>query len=530
MVLLSFKVRQLVSITTLLVTACQCAVHIYQGAYFNGVGEYAFLFQGGREGLYRSKTVALQQEYQEETYLFDYYNEGFGEEFLLEGIANGESYIKFDEVKFSRSPFIAQQFKDKSQDEITGKVFVVVFELQDRHRIGIQTATGTKYCCSEELSKETNCESGSLIYKKREDDEDWPWVSDAIFIGNRTDTYAYDDSVVIKQTGMYYLWFIACGRDMTGLLVTGTTVWKNPYGYLPGMMQPNLQLFGFLALSYVILFAIWTTLYIFNWKDIIALQHCISAAIVLGLVEMSTWYFDYVTFNHSGYRPYGTTIAAVVLGSVRKAFSRVVVLLVAMGYGTIRPTLGDLNKKVLFLGVVYLLAILAYDVTSNVGKVDDFNGIERLLLILPVAILDVVMFLWIFTALSRTLIKLQTKNQGAKLSLYRKFTNAIIFVVWVGALWLGYEVWFRFSDPDNEKWRYEYVCNGFWYVLNLVFLMVICFLFTPSASATRFAYKQEDLEEDYTFNNNGKKRPQINTDVFALDIADQDDEVVVKKE
>ncbi len=56
-------------------------------------------------------------------------------------------------------------------------------------------------------------------------------------------------------------------------------------------------------------------------------------------------YFDYVNFNATGYRPLITTLYAVVLGCLRKTFSRLLVLIVAMGYGVVLPYLGAVQKK-----------------------------------------------------------------------------------------------------------------------------------------------------------------------------------------
>ena len=57
-------------------------------------------------------------------------------------------------------------------------------------------------------------------------------------------------------------------------------------------------------------------------------------------------YFDYVNFNNTGFRPYDVTLWAVMVGSARKCISRMLLLVVAMGYGVVRPTLGGLTKKV----------------------------------------------------------------------------------------------------------------------------------------------------------------------------------------
>ena len=46
---------------------------------------------------------------------------------------------------------------------------------------------------------------------------------------------------------MYYLWFAICDKTLTEVSVSGSTVWKNPAGYLPGMMAPFLNFYGFMS-------------------------------------------------------------------------------------------------------------------------------------------------------------------------------------------------------------------------------------------------------------------------------------------
>ena len=76
--------------------------------------------------------------------------------------------------------------------------------------------------------------------------------------------------------------------------------------------------------------------------------------------------------------------------------------------------------QIIALGVSYFVAVSALDVTSNVGTIDDLTSLARMLLVLPVAALDAVFILWVFTSLSRTLNQLQARKATAKLELYRQ--------------------------------------------------------------------------------------------------------------
>ena len=99
----------------------------------------------------------------------------------------------------------------------------------------------------------------------------------------------------------------------------------------------------------------------------------------------------------------------MVIGSARKTVSRMLVLVVSMGYGVVRPTLGGLSKQLGALGACYFIASSALEMMTNVGSIDDLTSGARVFLVLPVAILDAIFILWIFTSLSKTLSQLQVR-------------------------------------------------------------------------------------------------------------------------
>lgn len=258
----------------------------------------------------------------------------------------------------------------------------MVFEVNDRNRIGYQTADGItrRYCCTKELVEKTRCFPGRLIVQPKPGNEDWPWQTDIYFSENQTVAYAVDEAVTIESTGMYYLWFVICDPNLAGVTVSGQTTWKNPGGYLPGMMSFNLPFFGVMSLAYLALGAVWMVAFLANWRSVMQLQYCITVVVALGMIEMSTWYFDYVNFNATGFRPYVTTVAAVLISSARKTVSRSLVLVVSMGYGVVRPTLGGLTKKVISLSAAYFVATATLDVMTNVGAIDDLTSSARIFL------------------------------------------------------------------------------------------------------------------------------------------------------
>jgi len=214
-------------------------------------------------------------------------------------------------------------------------------------------------------------------------------------------------SIQISRTGMYNLYFMHCDPNLKEVVVEGNTIWKNPSGYLPGRMAPLMKFYGFMSLAFVILGLFWFSQYARFWKEVFPLQNCITLVITLGMFEMAFWYFDYAEFNETGIRPTGITVWAVTFGTIKRSVARLVILMVSMGYGVVRPTLGGLTSKVLLVGVTFFVASEVLELVENVGAVSDLSGKAKLFLVLPVAFLDAFIIIWIFKSLSATLSKLQ---------------------------------------------------------------------------------------------------------------------------
>ncbi|KAJ9687343.1 hypothetical protein PVL29_016006 [Vitis rotundifolia] len=378
----------------------------------------------------------------------------------------------------------------------TGLIQVVIFEAADRDNIGGSAYGGQRsICCTPDLAKLEGCKQGEVIRIPSATDINWPIVLNVQFSGKSLSTSMANSEVPITKTGMYNLFFISCDPKLKGLVMNGKTLWKNPDGYLPGRMAPLMKFYVYMSLAYVLLCVTWFFQYMRFWKDILQLQHCITVVIALGLFEMILWYFEFENFNRTGTRPVGITTWVVTVGAVRRTVSRLLILSVSMGYGVMRPTLGGLTSKVLLLGITYFVATELLDITEYVGTINDVSGRARLFLVLPDAFLDAFLILWIFTSLSKTLEQLQAKRSSVKLDTYRKFSNSLAVAVIASVVWIGYEVYFKATDPFNERWQSAWIITAFWDILAFGLLCVICYLWAPSQSSQRYAYSDEKGEE-----------------------------------
>lgn len=292
----------------------------------------------------------------------------------------------------------------------TGMVEAIIVEVKDRDKIGGSYLNSDAICCTPALANDGSCKVGEVIIRQDPDNPGWPKRLQASFEGKSEEAKMPLQIVDINRTGMYYLYFMYCDPELKGTLISGKTVWRNPEGYLPGKMAPLMTFYGFMSLAYLVLGLLWFIRFLQYWKDIIQLHYHITAVIGLGMCEMAFWYFEYANFNSTGSRPMGVTLWAVTFSAVKKTVSRLLLLVVSMGYGVVRPTLGGITSKVLLLGVIYFVASEALELFEHLGNINDFSGKTRLFLVLPVALLDACFILWIFSSLSKTLEKLQVMS------------------------------------------------------------------------------------------------------------------------
>jgi len=86
--------------------------------------------------------------------------------------------------------------------------------------------------------------------------------------------------------------------------------------------------------------------------------HIASYISSTGMIETTLLFLHYLTWNDYGNPSIFVSSLAMIFGVTKRACSRVVVLMVSLGYGVVRPSLGDEMDKILYLGAAYFLLSL----------------------------------------------------------------------------------------------------------------------------------------------------------------------------
>lgn len=120
-----------------------------------------------------------------------------------------------------------------------------------------------------------------------------------------------------------------------------------------------------------------------------------------------------------------------------------------------------------------------------------FQGSNHLAVVLGdiiLALIDSVFVWFIFISLAQTMKTLRLRKNTVKFSLYRHFTNTLVFAILASVVFM---VWttktFRFAKCQSD-WMERWVDDAFWSFLFSLILIVIMFLWRPSANNQRYAF------------------------------------------
>ncbi|KAL0620124.1 Transmembrane protein 87B [Plecturocebus cupreus] len=270
-----------------------------------------------------------------------------------------------------------------------------------------------------------------------------------------------------------------------------------PHGYISASDWPLMVFYMVMCIVYIlygILWLMWSACY---WKDILRIQFWIAAVIFLGMLEKAVFYSEYQNINSTGLSTQGLLIFAELISAIKRTLARLLVIIVSLGYGIVKPRLGTVMHRVIGLGLLYLIFAAVEGVMRVIG------GSNHLAVVLGDIILAVIdsIFVWFISftmsfkivclikiSLAQTMKTLRLRKNTVKFSLYRHFTNTLIFAVLASVVFM---VWttktFRIAKCQSD-WMEHWVDDAFWSFLFSLILIVIMFLWRPSANNQRYAF------------------------------------------
>ncbi|XP_037534512.1 transmembrane protein 87A [Nematolebias whitei] len=281
--------------------------------------------------------------------------------------------------------------------------------------------------------------------------------------------------------------------------LTVNVVMKGNHGFISATEWPLMIFYMVMCVVYILYALLWFMWAACYWKDLLRIQFWIAGVIFLGMVEKAVFCAEYENTNTVGSASQGLLIFAELVSALKRTLARLLVIIVSLGYGIIKPRLGTVMHRVVGLGFLYFAFASIEGILRITGTKDSDLA---LLANIPLALLDSSLCWWIFVSLAQTIKTLKLRRNPVKLSLYRHFTNTLIFAVIASIIFMAWSAKKLHLADCQSDWVELWVDDAFWRFLFSVVLLVIMFLWRPSANNQRYAFTplmddsdDEEIEE-----------------------------------
>uniref|UniRef100_A0A7S2ZYV8 GOST seven transmembrane domain-containing protein n=1 Tax=Rhodosorus marinus TaxID=101924 RepID=A0A7S2ZYV8_9RHOD len=372
------------------------------------------------------------------------------------------------------------------------------------------------FCCTKDLldKKAPGCnEVGKIIYNRPRTLSPLkggmftePLNPEVLTFKKRERVTIFNESMLIHRTGIYQVVFSACDENLGNVSSTGDVAFRNPYGYLPGQLYGSIPFYRVLSVSYAVVTLLWLLVFFIYRRVSLPLHRYMSIALILGLGESIVSAWNYTELNVTG-RPvccpvFPGIVAAAILSVLKTVPSKVLVLLICMGWTIVYASLDRIKRRwvviyaftTLVLSFVHQLAVL----TSHHETVS-----LKVFISLPMYVLDFVYMAWVFLELRKTRNYLKDRGATEKNILYRRFKNALLgFVVGI-LVWGVFGVVNSLRSTTADRWRFVnwklyWMVGGvppggvMWDLMYFLLLLVIILIFFPGEKTSQYVYRPED--------------------------------------
>lgn len=286
--------------------------------------------------------------------------------------------------------------------------------------------------------------------------------------------------------------------EVEHLVLNGTVEYKNTVGYINAEQMPFMTFFPAMAVLYILMLCFQ------GWKmqefkyHLINLHWCVLAVIVINLFDCFTRWGNFMYYNKYGFNSFWMIFFQVFVQVIRDTFSRVITLLVSLGYGILIKSISKYRNKIFVLTVLYMASLALYQAFLHINYFTPLSGIIMLITNLPLAVTDFIFCFWIWMALRRTLNYLVTKEQKYKYAIISRIFICICACIVVTIILQMMQVQVMMTNSRDSDWRSFYVWEVCWFTISTVFVASIVWILQPNESSDLLTQIQEVLDETLT--------------------------------
>jgi len=291
------------------------------------------------------------------------------------------------------------------------------------------------------------------------------------------------------------------GDNKKGVQFHGQVSFSNGFGYLAAKQFGYLPFYAVMAVAYFALLAVYLVACLVFRKHLTALNYATLALCVVGMVECALYFILYLWKNTTGtptWPPTPLQWAAALVGVLKRDLSRVLLIVVGLGYGVVKPSLPKITVAgIVILAVLFFVISVWKDVAKDALFVDSAADHGGIMTMNETALLfvDVVMLAWCLIALVNTQQSLESSKQVEKLRMYNTLIGVMLAFVVVWGLFEAYRI-SVVKGVVQLNWHLSWILNSFWHVSSFAVLLTIAFVWRPSNESEKLSYYNTITYED----------------------------------
>lgn len=255
------------------------------------------------------------------------------------------------------------------------------------------------------------------------------------------------------------------------------------------------------SLLYTFMTVVWIAK-MYEFRDhVIAIHYYILATIIISLFKCL---FSISFFNHID--EMGTPSSSLLylclgIEVARNTFSRVVALVVALGYGIVISSIKRYQNKIFIISFLYTCTLCAYLGILYSSSINPVLGSIIFIISIPNTIFNFIFCYWIYMGMKRTLGYLKRKEQNFKHGIIQRVFTALTVCIVITALMQFAEILASLMlDLGDTKWKYKWIWETSWFWVFTAFVIILMNILMPNSQSDMLTHFQEILDETLTEN------------------------------
>ncbi|KAN0060405.1 hypothetical protein ACQY0O_007735 [Thecaphora frezii] len=413
-----------------------------------------------------------------------------------------------------------------------GTVATIFYEFQDFPKLGVPSedtdvfgfkmktyicttqAVRQKLCDSKEIGNFITANGTQTVQKERVDfDAGSSEVKNLTYAVTKSGYYCFGATAVPLTS----LPASASSQASVHAAFKGRLNFYNNFdGNLPAAEYPKLNFYFYLTAVYALLGLGWLYLCLRHRDEMLTVQHFISGTIVFLILEMMVqWAYYYYLNSHlidlfkiesvegktaitAGAR--FLLVITSILDAARNSVSFFLLLIVAMGYGVVRPSIGPVMTRVRILTAAHFVFGVLYSIGIVLIQIDQ-GGAWIFLFIFPLAMTLTAFLMWIMNSLNHSIEYLTQRKQMFKKGMFVKLHRILLgAVVFIFLFFIVSSITFSQSGGEGfapNTWPYRwFLLDGWLACLYLAVFAAIAWVWRPTGNNMRLAMSDELATED----------------------------------